>query len=498
MMKILYLMIAALCAAQLFAAPQVPHAIPFKEDPPIMVDGDISDWDEVPAAITLNNKNQLKNVSLDPARYGGDKDLSAEIKSAWRDYGLFLMIKVTDNFHNQQFNGKNIWRGDHAELYLDLIPAVKTPENKLSNGQFHLMLSPGNFANIKPEIAVFHPAALTLTGTKIEAAKTADGYIIEAEIPWENFKFTGSMNKIIGLDIWVSDTDEFDHQQTFGVQKSILTNGDLNRSGTLRGMKLHSLTTADGIVRNIRMEEFKPVKLKTAPQIDPLKEISITFDLNDLPAGIHPILKLQANILTSRYGLWGWRAIMKIFVNGKELTADNILERPVMWRTRDGRDNRIYSKNGFSVPYTRDFVEGNKLDATSSYLQEPFKMHDFTLDLTGIAQKGTNTIVIKNTYDKSILQIRNVKIDFAAGELRKPKRPAPTGKLPVIKPAKDFKNECTIVSNGNPLKLRNGINNWIINSSFSTPDGKWVTSGSNFFKHSRKVEKVDGGILVSD
>jgi len=494
------MMLAAFCGIFLtLCGTQVPLAMPFKEDPPIMVDGDLSDWDVVVCPLILNEKHQYKTDSIDPKNYNGPQDLSAIVKTAWRDYGFFIMIKVTDNFHNQQFNGKNVWRGDHVELFLDTIPAVKTPEDTQSSGQYHFMLSPGNFKEIKPEIVGFFPANLKLQDTKIEAVKTSDGYIIEAEIPWSNFKIKGVQDKIIGLDIWISDTDEFDHQQSYGVQKTLLTNGVATRKSNKRGYTHYSLTTTDGIVRNIKMEGFKPVKLDIAPTVQPATETTVTFNTADLPDSIHPIFKFQANIPSSRKaGLWGWRGLMRVFVNGKELTGENILFRPLAWRTRDGLDYTLYSRSGFIVPITGAFVEGNDPKTTRIYFAEHFNMHDFALDLTGAVKNGTNTIVIKNIHQKSVLQLRKANIEFAAGELRKPKRPAPTGKLPVIKPANDFKNECTIVSNGNPIKLRNGINNWTINSSFSTPDGKWVTSGSNFFKHSRKVEKVDGGILVSD
>ncbi len=490
-------MVLSLCGAQL------PLAMPFKEDPPIMVDGDLSDWAVVPGGVKLDKASQLvKADGLVHANWKGAADLSAEVKVAYRDYAMFISAKVTDDKFIQRHSGGELWKGDHLEIFLDFIPGIKSKSPAFAGGQFIVMLSPGNFKDIKPEVRCFFPEKNVFSDIKVEAVKTAEGYNIEAEIPWKNFKNKPSMGKVIDLEVWVSDTD---NPEASFPQESILCIGNPARKVRERGLRQTVLTTADGVIKAMKLDSFPaiPVKVDTAGMA-PQKIQNITFELPEFPEGVHPILKIQANILIKgAKDLRGWASSLLIKVNGKELNQENIVERPIFWSTRDGIEYKIYGNHGFIVPFTGDFKAGNMHRYTNPYLRKHVNLHDFALDLTGIAKSGSNTLVLQNgvPYNskvKRILELKNCRIEFAAGEMRRPRRPAPTGKLEVIKPAKDFKNAVTVASAGNPLKLVNGKNQWLINSSFSTPDGKWNTGSNKFFDYKRSVKNVPGGILVSD
>ena len=61
------------------------HVIAYKGDPPIVVDGVLDDWENVPNAIHLRDKAQ---VTFQPHYWTGPDDLSGTVHLAWRRGGL--------------------------------------------------------------------------------------------------------------------------------------------------------------------------------------------------------------------------------------------------------------------------------------------------------------------------------------------------------------------------------------------------------------------------
>ena len=57
---------------------------PLRRRPPIVVDGDLADWENVPNAIAIKDKAQ---VTAGADTWTGPADLSATVRLAWRRTG---------------------------------------------------------------------------------------------------------------------------------------------------------------------------------------------------------------------------------------------------------------------------------------------------------------------------------------------------------------------------------------------------------------------------
>ncbi|MHC4123682.1 MAG: sugar-binding protein, partial [Planctomycetota bacterium] len=89
-----------------------PFGIAFKPDPPFDIDGDLSEWNQVPNAQEL--------TSVEHVIYGKDMwescdDLSAKVWLAWRDAHLYLAVDVKDDKLRQTQTNRDMWKGDHIE-----------------------------------------------------------------------------------------------------------------------------------------------------------------------------------------------------------------------------------------------------------------------------------------------------------------------------------------------------------------------------------------------
>ena len=181
--------LASLLAATAAAAEPEIHVIPFDIDPPIQVDGDLTDWAQVPNAIALDDPKQ---ATWGQAAYTGLNDLSGVVRIAWRPAGLYFAADVVDDHFTQPYSGVDLFRGDHANLFIDLTPQHEPERNAMGQGQYHLAVSPGNLAapgsgvHATPaEVFFYIPEEGMPHHGKCRAAatRTADGYVVEEVAP---------------------------------------------------------------------------------------------------------------------------------------------------------------------------------------------------------------------------------------------------------------------------------------------------------------------------
>ncbi|MCM8772921.1 MAG: hypothetical protein NC922_07720, partial [Candidatus Omnitrophica bacterium] len=140
--------------------------------------------------------------------------LSGVIWVGWRNECLFIAVDVVDDKFVQNMTGKDLWKGDHIEIFID---TKWTPEVKgtFGEGQFQIGISPGNLQNtgdilldIPPEYYIWRPSNIKIKeDIKVAALKTETGYSIECAIPFKNLNIQPKEEMIIGIDICISDTD---------------------------------------------------------------------------------------------------------------------------------------------------------------------------------------------------------------------------------------------------------------------------------------------------
>ena len=473
--------------------------IPYKQDPPIIVDGNLNDWNDVPCPVQLDGKNNLlwidKKVPFPTA-----ENFSGTMKFCWKSVGLYVGVQVTDNHFIQRGVGMDLFYGDHVELFLDVAPREKDAGAKFGKKQFQLGISPGNFSNLKPEIFSAYPANLNLDGIRAASAKTENGWNLEIYLPWKIFAEKEILiNQVIGLTAWISDTDV----DTGATPRPayVLTTGDVKAKFRDRSSITPAVFADTAGKYSAAIPQAKPIQLAEKISIQPTGKQDFTITIKDIPAFLNPVLRLQAN-LKSKTTFGGYARALNIFVNGKELDHHNLLTPANEFRNSQGGKGFIYQKGqGYLSPYTTDGKAGNIPRNTLRFFESHYNMHDFALDLSGLLKPGKNTISLRNTLhprDPYRLDVTGLHVSFEATEKKALRRPAPTGKLPFIAPVTTIPMTCEYKSLQNRIELKQKSGIYSVISRFSTPDGKWATGSNPYFKFDRKIEKKAELLVVTD
>ena len=496
--NVLYVMaiFGVLCAAT--AAPLV---VPMKQDPPIMVDGNADDWSDVPSEVKLGKGNFLASFRGE-SKWGGEKDLSGVMRFCWKPNGMYLCAQVKDDVFMQKDSGIDCFHGDHLELFMDLVPEEEGNGNDFGDGQFQILVSPGDFGKIKPQVLQAFPKPMEIPNAQCASSKQADGWTVEAFIPWASLK-GGAIreNTAITMHAWISDSDE--HLGDHPTQKQILTTGNVDAVFRKRA-DLEPAVFADAEGKHtVALSNREPIVLEFKEPLAADKSATLTFTVPKFPQFLTPVLRIHAN-LTSTSPMAGYARVLDITVNGTQLTGKHLIAPRDQFFEKNGKMNTIYHAGiGYLVPYTNNGKNGNNPKFVSNFFTIPYNMHDFTIDLGGIVNEGENTIQIRSglpTKFKSLLELSDVKICIEQLGNRRKSTEAPTGEIPTILPKAplDMSNVALESSSSKlSMKLPNG-RVFTVASRYSTPDGGWADGSNDFFKHERKVDKLPEGFLVKD
>ena len=492
MKKKLFLLASAISCLAGTAAPLPVH---YDVDPPVVIDGSLKDWADVPAlAVLTGTKKLVRNRGSEKYKYSGDKDLSAVLKVLWRPAGLKIAGKVTDNVHIQQ-GDQDIWAGDHLDLRLDMTPATVKEREDFGEGQFQFLLSPGDFNKKAPQIQVVQPEGMQLAGAQIAAVKTSYGYDLEAFIPWEGLNCGKvSFNRIIALDIFVSDSDCINEKQ-----QKIKVLGALPLSqGRSR---LQQLVTADG---SGKADILAPAKLLNSAEGTVKKDQPFQLDWELSAEDVKNKAYLLEFAARADFSVAGGFAsgMLNVEVNGKMLTADQLFGIPDSFTMRNGENLSLINSTGaLTLPWAPDYQAADK---HPKYSIPGRKTTEFVFNLSGLLKPGKNSVIFKvipnRRNQKAVLKVNFVKlITHPAGLLVDPARP-PAGKLPFYSPEAERKlplyknfqtkaNKLSFTLNGEPVQLQ---------SEFMSADSPWGDLSRSLIRHQRQIEQKAGYILVRD
>jgi len=170
-------LVAAACAACRAPGAADIYVMPYDVDPPLVIDGRLDDWENVPNAVELRGR---QHVTYMPQTWQGPADLSGTVRVAWRN-GISLAAEVTDDTFQQPYTGARIHSGDHLNLWLDLDPTREPDRTVFGKGQHHVAFSPGNLAENQPtppEIVVYLPTGAETSGGLVAARRTGGGYVL--------------------------------------------------------------------------------------------------------------------------------------------------------------------------------------------------------------------------------------------------------------------------------------------------------------------------------
>ena len=171
-----------------------------------ILDGDPADWSGFPFYTS-------PYTVFTAEEWDGSDDLAATWWVTWDDVYLYFAFSVADEIHAQTQSGDLAFRGDSLELQIDTDRAGDFGPS-LSPDDFQVSLSPGDFGALPPSAWLFQgtaggdmldaPAGHSIFVT---ARPTADGYTLEAAIPWSDLGIVPTPGLVIGLAVNANDND---------------------------------------------------------------------------------------------------------------------------------------------------------------------------------------------------------------------------------------------------------------------------------------------------
>ena len=498
-----HFIICSLLAAASLSASEKIYPVFFKQDPGIVIDGKLTldDWGDIKNELRLlpGKGKEGKGKSFS---FKGEKDISATVKFAYRYDGMYFAFNVTDDKHRQKCTGAQAFKGDHIELLLDLQPALRGDGEKFGSRQFHFLFSPGSFdGKIKPESYMYKPVKQNLS-LPVAALKTSDGYTLEAFIPWSVLglkKQPGTqLERTIAFDILVSDTDgEAPYQEKylfmgkapFALQRGRLCLAYLSDS---RGTLPSGIADAGEkvLARELRLDADK-------------KKALFTFDCENI-AGAVPVLKLTAFNNSSNRDYAGCASLLFIKVNGKNINAGMLRNKPSQVIQKNGKKYNFVSAGGaVTLPYLKNW------QALPAYGQRNYIFRDrqdwcnFEFDVSKLVRKGKNSVTAEVMVFKGgkvyPVTIKNLSFAFS-GTPSKVKKGAPTGALPVVVPAKVQTTQAKFsFDNGKKeISVDHRGEKYTVRSFWTIPEGKFVTADNKYFTVKREILRKKELIVLKD
>jgi cellulose/xylan binding protein with CBM9 domain len=488
------LLCMALANAQSLAAPAATWGIPLRPDPPIAVDGDLGEWAAIPNAAQVNTKEQ---VIWGAGGWDSLEDMHATIHLAWRQEYLFIATQVVDDQLCQSQRGANIWKGDHVEVYIDAQPDLDPNRQTFGEGQFQILFSPGNFvrtgdsfSDCPPEAYCFRPEGLVPEGVLVAAQPTPTGWNLEAAIPWLLLGVTPSKGTFLGIEVALSDTDSSEARQ-----ESMMTTSTEPWHHQRSRLNPAALAGSDGLApaRASKIPIFEDLTLQGAE-----KKV-YTFEAPAVPEGRQGVLSFEARLHSSKVA--GFTQGMRIVVNGKGVSGDRFLNKPLRAKSRGGKVYTLYAGDRLVTYYTPNFQAPN-IDSHYGLLDGILPCL-FELDVTDLLQEGANTLEFQRVAREGIDNPLIAEGASVAFRLPPPPEVAkagpPTGLIPVIEPRKELK--ATFAAKQLPdsrIELSFMGETLVVESRFSTPKPGWVRGSSTYFRYERRIETKPEGVMVYD
>ncbi|MEA3403870.1 MAG: sugar-binding protein [Armatimonadota bacterium] len=482
-------------AAGIAGAQELVHVVPLKPDPPIAVDGDLGDWVGVPGAISLDSPEHATYKRL---LWDGPEDLSATVHTAWRREGLFLALDITDDMLSQTQRGRDIWKGDHVEVYLDFAYDVEPDRSGFDQGQFQLAFSPGNFqdtgdpvTDIQPEVYCHWPEGMDAGAVEYAARRIPQGWIMEAMVPFDLLGVTAAEGLAFSGEVAVSDCDSAE-----AAQETMITVGTEDWVHSRHRLQLMALGSADG--------EAEPpsagVTIADELLVPAGEQREVTFEGPEVPPEKAAYLFFRARIINERPA--GWTTGLRLTLNGTTIEGQRLTNRPATSMRKIGIEATFIAPTGeVTVPYGPDFEAADRHESYG--LLGGVKIHEYEFEVADLLADGENTLQVQSLTDAGSER------DIAMGDLQlrikapppppPPRRPAPTGPLPVIQPRRELAMHYTVTQTGPAtLEVKVGGERFTIESRFSAPDGQWHAGGCQHFSHARRIERSAEHIVVHD
>ena len=219
MTALLLTLVMLLCAA--CASADQPSATAHKAEPPLVIDGNLDDWD-LSSPIVINREEQvIRDVSF----WQGEMDLSCTVYVMWDENNLYLAADVNEDSPYGAIEMLELDGEDNFKLYLSTDPAADPARTEYGTNDFLLYLIVDNgywdtafdrTMVAKENLQRFTTKGMdggedVLEGYEKASVLTSTGFIYEACIPWSNFsnakipQYTPAVGDTVNFNFAITD-----------------------------------------------------------------------------------------------------------------------------------------------------------------------------------------------------------------------------------------------------------------------------------------------------
>lgn len=161
----------------------------------VMVDGNAVDWSE--------NGFHVDMLAGESGEVREPKDCDAKFRLGWDERGLLVLLKVRDDQIAETNDPRDLFQKDSVELFFG---------EKVGSSQFfQVMVGTGADPKFPKGRTVINDRRTAGSQQKLEAetacARTADGYVVEARLPWSDLGITPKMGMETAFQLCVNDVD---------------------------------------------------------------------------------------------------------------------------------------------------------------------------------------------------------------------------------------------------------------------------------------------------
>jgi len=210
----------------------IPPGVPifsYKCYLPPAVDGNFAEWD-------IFEKFSNFEPTIKKENYTTHTDVSGTFSSCWDDENFYFAIQVIDDVFSQNYTANEINKGDSITMVFDTDLTGDLQISFYNSDDYQIDLSPGNFSSIFAESYMSWPSDAPPRGVSVASNRLANGYVLEASIPWYIFSnFIPSDGSVIGFTVSILDTDNLDTTELVISSSSVF---DINNVSTLGALVL--------------------------------------------------------------------------------------------------------------------------------------------------------------------------------------------------------------------------------------------------------------------
>ncbi|HAJ95367.1 MAG TPA: hypothetical protein DCP02_03945 [Actinobacteria bacterium] len=210
----------------------IPAGVPifsYKCYSPPLIDGNFAEWDKF-------EKFSSFEPTIKKDNYTTHSDITGTFSSCWDDDNFYFVIQVVDDVFNQIYTGNEMNKGDSITIVFDTELEEDMQISFYNSDDYQIDLSPGNFSSIFAESYMSWPSSAPPRDVSVSSTKLANGYVLEASIPWYNFiNYMPGDGSVIGFTISMLDTDNLDNTELVMSSSSVF---DINNVSTLGALVL--------------------------------------------------------------------------------------------------------------------------------------------------------------------------------------------------------------------------------------------------------------------